>query len=93
MMEKIEQSLDQQVRPYLHAHGGEVRVKELTEEGMLYVQLLGQCSGCPSNTVTTQNVIQEALVQALPQIKQVVLDQPVDPELLDMARKILRHEL
>ena len=92
MYEKIEQILDEQVRPYLRSHGGEVKVKEFTD-GVLYVQLLGQCSNCPSNTVTTQNVIEEAVRQELPQVQKVVLDQTVSEELLDMARKILRHEL
>lgn len=92
MNEKIERILDEQVRPYLRSHGGDVRVKEFTD-GVLYVELLGQCSNCPSSTITTQNVIEEALRQELPQIQKVVLDQPVSEELLEMARKILGHEL
>ena len=92
MNEKIERILDEQVRPYLRSHGGDVQVKEFTD-GVLYVELLGQCSNCPSSTITTQNVIEEALRQELPQIQKVVLDQPVSEELLEMARKILGHEL
>lgn len=91
MENEIERILDEQVRPYLHAHGGDVQVKELTD-GVLYVRLLGQCSNCPSNTLTTQSVIEEAVCQALPQVKQVVLDQSVSEDLLDLARKLLKHE-
>ena len=92
MEDRIEQILDEQVRPYLRSHGGDVVVKDLTD-GVLTVQLLGQCSNCPSNTLTTQSVIEEAVCQAVPEVKRVELDQSVSPELLDMARKILNHEL
>ena len=35
MLERIEQVLDEQVRPYLQGHGGAVEVRELTEDGLL----------------------------------------------------------
>ena len=92
MKEKVEAILDEQVRPYLRSHGGDVRIREL-RDGVLYVELLGQCSHCPSNTITTQSVIQEAVCQAIPDVPQVVLEDTVSEELLDMARKVLNHEL
>lgn len=91
MMEQIEQVLDQRVRPYLHGHGGEVMVVSL-EDGILRVKLLGQCSGCPSATLTTEQIIQEEVCQAVPEVKQVVLIQEVSQDLLDQARAILRGE-
>lgn len=89
MMEQIEQVLDERVRPYLHGHGGEVRVASL-EDGILRVWLLGQCSGCPSATITTEQLIQEEVCQAVPEVKQVVLIQEVSEDLLEQARAILR---
>ena len=91
MMKQIEQVLDQRVRPYLHSHGGEVMVVSL-EDGILRVKLLGQCSGCPSATLTTEQIIQEEVCQAVPEVKQVVLIQEVSQDLLDQARAILRGE-
>ena len=61
MMEQIEQVLDQRVRPYLLGHGGQVEVVSL-EDGILRVRLLGHCSGCPSATITTEQIIQEEVV-------------------------------
>ena len=61
MLERIEQVLDEQVRPYLQGHGGAVEVRELTEDGLLRVRLLGHCAGCPSATITTEQIIQEAV--------------------------------
>lgn len=90
-MEQIEQVLDRQVRPYLHSHGGEVEVVNL-EDGILRVRLLGHCSGCPSATLTTEQIIQEEVCQAVPEVKQVVLIQEVSEDLLEQARAILRGE-
>ena len=91
MMEQIERILDERVRPYLHGHGGEVEVAELTE-GILRVRLLGQCSNCPSATLTTERLIQEEICRAVPEVKQVVLIQEVCADLLAQARAILRGE-
>ena len=88
MMEQIERVLDERVRPYLHGHGGEVRAVSL-EDGVLRVRLLGQCSGCPSATITTEQLIQEEVCQAVPGVKQVVLIQEVSEDLLEQARAIL----
>lgn len=91
MMEAIEQVLDQKVRPYLRGHGGEVELVSL-EDGVLRVRLLGHCSGCPSATITTEQIIQEEVCQAIPEVKQVVLIQEVSEDLLEQARAILRGE-
>ena len=91
MMEQIEQVLDQKVRPYLRGHGGEGEVGRL-EDGILRVRLLGHCSGCPSATITTEQIIQEEVCQAIPEVQQVVLIQEVSEDLLEQARAILRGE-
>ncbi len=90
LREQIEQVLAAQVRPYLHGHGGEVEVVSL-EDGVLRVRLLGQCSGCPSATITTEQIIAEAVCAAVPAVEQVVLIQEVSQDLLDQAKAILNH--
>ena len=92
MLEKIEAVLNAQVRPTLRAHGGDIEVLSF-EEGILRFRFLGQCSGCPSATLTTEQVVQEELCSALPEVKDVVLVQQVSESLLEQARAILRHEM
>ena len=88
-MEQIEQVLNTQVRPHLHAHGGDSVSLSLTD-GIYRFQFLGQCSGCPSAYLTTEQVVAEALKEALPQlVEQVILVQEVSPSLLAQARAIL----
>ena len=92
VMQKIEAVVEEKVRPVLRAHGGDLKVDRL-EGKVLYVNLLGQCSGCPSATLTTEQVVQDELCSALPEVKDVVLVQQVSESLLEQARAILRHEM
>ena len=92
MQKLIEEVLDRDVRPELSEHGGDVAI-ESYKDGILKIRLLGQCSGCPSAQLTTENLIGATLMEAIPQIKDVVLVSGVSRELMDMAKQILmsRH--
>lgn len=90
MLEQIEQVLNERVRPQLALHGGDIQ--SLSCEGGVYrFRLLGQCALCPSAGLTTEELIQEELLQAVPGLTQVVLVQQVSDALLDQARAILSH--
>lgn len=87
---EIERVLDRDVRPNLAEHGGEIRVLDLDEDGTLHIELLGSCSNCPGATLTTETLVEEALVNALSYVSRVVLVQSVSDELLDFARALIR---
>lgn len=90
MLEAIEQVLNERVRPALRAHGGEIKTLSF-EDGVFRFQLTGQCAGCPSADFTTESLVEKELIEALPEIKRVVLVQQVSDELLAQAREILRR--
>ena len=54
-----------QIRPYLHEHGGEVEVLGV-QHGVVRVQLSGACSGCTAAAVTLRDGVEEALREGLP---------------------------
>lgn len=91
MQEQIECVLENQVRPMLHSHGGEIRLVNV-RNGTAFVELQGACAGCPSVDLNTRGFIEDALKAAIPELKSVELEQTVSNELLDFARKILRSE-
>ena len=91
MLKQIEQVLDEAIRPQLALHGGDIRSLSC-EDGVYRFRLLGQCSGCPSAYLTTETLIQETLLQAVPGLEQVVLVQQVSDDLLDQARAFLRRD-
>ena len=78
MLEKIEQVLNEKVRPELALHGGDVEMLEF--------------AACPSAYLTTEQLIEAELTEALPEVTQVVLVQQVSDDLLAQARAMLRHE-
>lgn len=88
MLEQIERVLDEKVRPQLALHGGNIHSIGY-EDGIYRFRLLGQCSGCPSAYLTTENLIREELLSAIPQIIDVVLEQTVSDALLEQARALL----
>ena len=93
-LKRIEEVLDEKVRPSLRAHGGEIQVDHL-EDKVLYVKLLGQCAGCPSADLTNETLVEAELVKALPElVRKVVVVQTVSDELWEQAKRLLRdHHL
>lgn len=89
--QRIEAILEEKVRPMLRSHAGEVRLDGYAD-GVVSVELLGACSGCPSADLSTRGMIEDILRAEVPEVTSVELTQAVDPELLAFARKLLGHE-
>lgn len=68
---QIEEALDN-IRPYLEADGGNVRVIDLTDDMVLRLELLGNCGSCPMSTMTLKAGVEEAIKKVIPEIKKVV---------------------
>ena len=94
ILKQIETVLDEQVRPLLRTHGGNVEIDRY-EDGVVYIKMLGQCAGCPSADLTNETIVEAELVKALPElVKRAVIVQTVSDELWDMAKRLLRdHHL
>ena len=67
---RVEETLDQ-IRPYLMADGGSVRLQTITEDMVVELQLFGACSSCPMSIMTLRAGIEQALKRAVPQITRV----------------------
>jgi len=71
MLRKIEALFDEQVRPALGGHGGDVEIVDL-DNGKLFVRLLGGCQGCSSSKATLKDGIQNLVMKNFPEINEVV---------------------
>ena len=91
MQTRIESVIDEKLRPQLLLHGGGMETVRL-EGGRYVFRLTGQCAGCPSAYLTTEELIRGTLLERFPQLREVVLEQGVSEDLLAQARKLLRHE-
>src|ERR687885_2142291 len=75
---RVRRALDD-VRPYLGSHGGDVELVAV-EDGVAHVRLEGTCNGCPSSSVTLRNAIEEAIMQAAPELERVDAEGVTEPE-------------
>lgn len=92
MRKDIEAVLNLFVRPVLEAHKGGVEVLDLDDEGTLWVQMLGECAGCPSNDDTAKGVIEKELCQRIPQIKAVEIDTGLTDDIIAQAMQLMTGE-
>lgn len=64
---RIEGALDQ-IRPYLEADGGNVKVLEVSEDMVLKLELLGACGTCPMSAMTLKAGVEQAVLKAVPEL-------------------------
>ena len=67
---RIEASLDN-IRPYLEADGGNIRVLGITEDKILKLEFVGNCGSCPMSTMTFKAGVEEAIRRTVPEIKSI----------------------
>lgn len=68
--EAVQAVLDQ-IRPALQADGGDVSLVDVTDEGVVQVQLQGACRGCPMSQLTLANGVERVLKEQLPEVVRV----------------------
>lgn len=73
MLNKIEKILDEQIRPALSSHGGDIEVIDF-DNSKLFVKLTGGCQGCSSSKATLKDGIERLLVQKFPGIVEELVD-------------------
>jgi Fe-S cluster biogenesis protein NfuA len=61
-----------QLRPFLHADGGDMELIDITDDAIVQVRLLGSCSDCSMSQMTIKGGLEEALKMAAPELKGVV---------------------
>ncbi len=66
------------IRPALQADGGDIRMVDLREDtGVLDVELLGSCVGCPMSTMTLKAGVERILkdrVEGLTEVRALGID-------------------
>lgn len=67
--ERVQEVLDK-LRPFIQRDGGDVELVEI-EDGIVRVRLLGACGSCPSSTITLKAGIERALMEEVPEVKEV----------------------
>ena len=69
--ERVMKALDR-VRPYLQSDGGDIDLIEVTDDFTVKVKLKGACHGCPYSLQTLKAGVEQAIMQEVPEITQVI---------------------
>ncbi len=66
------QTVLENVRSALQAHGGDVELVNVDQEGSVFVRLQGACGSCPMAQMTLKNGIERQLKENVQGVKEVV---------------------
>lgn len=96
-MEAVDAAMDE-LRPMIESHGGMITVEEV-KDGVVKLQMMGSCDGCPSSAATLTGGIEEALRRHWPNFRRLEVIEPgaedapasalpePEPVLLQIGRK------
>jgi Fe-S cluster biogenesis protein NfuA len=73
-VEAVDSALEE-LRPMIESHGGMITVDEV-KDGVVKVQMLGSCDGCPSSAATLTGGLEEALRRHWPNFRRLEVAEP-----------------
>nr|XP_045594412.1 NFU1 iron-sulfur cluster scaffold homolog, mitochondrial-like isoform X2 [Procambarus clarkii] len=80
----IKELLDTRIRPTVQEDGGDILFRGF-DDGIVYLKMMGSCTGCPSSVVTLKNGVQNMLQFYIPEVVEVV-------EVKDAADDVIEEE-
>jgi Fe/S biogenesis protein NfuA len=88
-LQKIEEFLQAQVRPFLKTHNGDIVIHSF-ENGVLKVRMLGGCANCPSAVSEIEQMVAQTITESVSDVRSVIVVTGVSDALLEQARALLR---
>ena len=70
VVKQIKELIEIKVRPAVAMDGGDI-VFHSFEDGIVFLELHGACSGCPSSTITLKSGIENMLKHYIPEVESV----------------------
>ena len=67
---RIEEVLNEKIRPAVAMDGGDIRLKSF-KNGVAEVMLKGACAGCPSSTITLKHGVERMIKHYVPEVTSV----------------------
>ncbi len=72
IVEQIKELIELRVRPAVAQDGGDIVFRQFDkEDGSVYLEMRGACSGCPSSTMTLKSGIENLLKHYVPEVTRV----------------------
>ena len=70
LIAQIKETIDTRVRPAVAQDGGDIVFHDF-DDGVVYLEMHGSCSGCPSSTATLKAGIENMLRYYIPEVREV----------------------
>ena len=70
LLNKVNQAIEQ-LRPFLHADGGDMELVEITPDFIVKVRMMGACKDCSMSAMTLKAGLEDAIKIAAPEVKAV----------------------
>ncbi len=70
VVKQIKELIEIKVRPAVAMDGGDIIYRDF-KDGVVFLELKGSCSGCPSSTITLKNGIESMLKHYIPEVEEV----------------------
>lgn len=70
IVDQIKELIETRVRPAVANDGGDIIYRGF-QKGVVYLQMQGACSGCPSSSATLKNGIEQLLKHYVPEVTEV----------------------
>jgi len=70
-METEVQSAIDAIRPALQADGGDIVFREIDDDGVVHVELVGACGTCPISTMTLKAGVERIIKDRVPGVSAV----------------------
>ena len=67
IVKQIKELIEIKVRPAVAMDGGDIIYRDF-KDGIVFLELKGSCSGCPSSTITLKNGIENMLKHYIPEV-------------------------
>lgn len=70
IVKQIKELIETRVRPAVAQDGGDIIYHDF-KDGVVYLEMHGACSGCPSSTMTLKSGIENMLMHYIPEVQSV----------------------
>ena len=67
LIDRVETAIDE-IRRYLIADGGDIKVISIDNKNIVNLELLGSCETCPMSPMTLKAGVEEAIKKQVPEI-------------------------
>ncbi len=70
-MKKVESVIEEEIRPRLRSDGGDIELVDIKDR-LVYLKLLGACSGCPGASTTLKLMVEKTLKERIDEQTRVI---------------------